>query len=151
MLTVAVDGQRVAFYLSDVTEVLPAAETAHLPHAPSVVRGLLNLRGEPLPVMDLRARLGLPTRPVDPDDHVVVCRIGGRAVGVWVDRADDVSSLDTDALVPMPEDAARHVAGAAMLEDGVLLVTDVESFLDAEETVLLDQALAAATEVGARA
>lgn len=146
-----VHDQRVAFYLSDVEEVLPAAETAHLPHAPDVIRGLLNVRGAQLPVLDLRARLGLPSRPADPDDHVVVSRVGQRSVGIWVDRADEVRRLDLTDLAPLAAHAsARHVAGAAMLDDGVLLVSDVETFLDAYESDLLEQALAAANEVGAR-
>jgi purine-binding chemotaxis protein CheW len=151
ILTVHVDDQQVAFHLSDVAEVLPAAATAHLPHAPDVIRGLLNLRGRQLPVIDLRARLGLPSRPADPDDHVVVSRVGQRGIGIWVDRAVEVRRLDLTDLAPLAAHATgRHVCGAAMLDDGVLLVSDVETFLDAQESDLLDRALAAANEVGAR-
>lgn len=144
VLTARVDGQHVAFPLAHVHEVLPAAETTRLTHAPTVVLGLLNLRGAPLPVLDLRARLGLPRSEPDPADHVLVCRVGDRTVGVWVDRAQDVTTVDPSALADLPPDApSRHLAGVALLDDDLLLVTDVDSFLSVDEMTLLDQALAA--------
>lgn len=143
VLTARVDGQRVAFPLRHVHEVLPAAETTRLAHAPAVVRGVLNLRGEPLPVLDLRTRLGLPGRDAELDDHVLVCRVRDRRVGVWVDRAQDVDTLCGSSLAPLPADSpTRHLAGVALLDDGLLLVSDVDSFLSADEVVGLDAALA---------
>lgn len=143
VLTAEVGGQRVGFPLVSVHEVLPAMETTGLANAPEVIRGVVNLRGEPLPVLDLRARLGLPTRPADPDDHVLVCQLRGRRVGVWVDRALDVDASPGQALVPLPEDApSRHAAGAVLLEDGLLLVVDVDSFLSVDEVTRLSRALA---------
>ncbi len=143
VLEVSLDDQRVAFDLYDVLEVLPAVDVTPLPDAPAVVRGLLNLRGEPLPVLDLRARLGFTPRPAGVDDHVLVCLAGGRRVGVWVDRAEGVRVLDaddvTDGFDGLP---ARYVSGAAMVESGVLLVTDLETFLSLEEAEALDLALA---------
>lgn len=143
VLEVALDEHRVAFDLDDVFEVLPAVEVTPLPDAPAVVRGLLNLRGEPLPVLDLRARLGLTEKPADPDDHVLVCLVAGRRLGVWVDRAEGVRALDagdvTDGFDSVP---TRYVAGAAMVDGGVLLVTDLEAFLTLEEAEALDLALA---------
>lgn len=148
VLVASVDAQQVAFHLTDVDEVLPAAEAAPLPHAPEVIRGLLNLRGEPLPLLDLRTRLGLPGREAHPDDHVLVCRVAGRRIGVWVDRADDVRRLEDGEVRSVPDSTARHFAGAAMVEDGVLLVSDVASFLSLEEAADLEQALVPLSEAG---
>lgn len=142
VICVLLNGCRLGFLLPDVREVLPAMESTPLPHAPGVVHGLAIVRGEPLPVLDLRARLGMSTRPLHPDDHVVVCRVGGRDVGVWVDRADDIVSVDAGDIASLPATAPnRHVKGAVMLDDGLLLVTDVESFLDVNEAVQLEAAL----------
>lgn len=148
VLVVTLGDVRVAFRLEDVHEVLPAAEAAALADAPPVVKGLLNLRGDLLPILDLRVRIGLPTCPADPENHVLVCRVGGRAVGVWVDRAEDVREIDGADIAPLDgPDTGRHFEGAAMVADGVLLVSDVESFLSAGETQRLEEALAGRAEV----
>lgn len=147
VLCVRLDGRRLGFRLKDVREVLPVADTTPLPHAPDVLLGLLNLRGQPVPVLDLRARLGLPLRSLHPDDHVVLCQVGERDVGVWVDRADDILHLDPEDVVPVRDAGPhRHVKGAVMLSDGLMLVTDVDSFLDARESAQLESALAAMTQ-----
>lgn len=146
VVCVRLDDRRLGFALQDVREVLPAAEATALPHAPEVVLGLVNLRGEPLPVLDLRARLGLPVRSLHPGDHVLVCSVGTRGVGVWVDHADDILHVDAADVVPL-DDAAPHlyVNGAVMLDDGLMLITDVDTFLDARESAQLESAVAATT------
>lgn len=143
VLVLAVDGETVALPLDDVIEVLPAAAPEPLPTAPAVVTGLINLRGAPLPVLDLRTRLGLPRRDPDPDDHVVVCRVGARHIGLWVDRALRVDRLGRDSVAAIGDLAkASHVSGAILLTDGMLVVYDVHSFLDTEEALGLDEAMA---------
>lgn len=142
VLVVSVSDRLVAFPLGDVEEVLPAAAVTELAHAPAVVRGLLNLRGAPLPVIDLRTRLGLGSRAAHPDDHVLVCRTVDRTLGVWVDRADAVRQLEATTVAPLDERTpAPHFAGAAMVEDGVLLVSDVDLFLSPDEASELEEAV----------
>lgn len=134
--------ERLGFALDDVVEVLPAMTATTLPHAPAVIAGIVNLRGTPMALIDLRGRLGLSPKAIDPDDHVVVCRVRGRQVGILVDRALSVASIDTDDLVAATEVAAsRHVDGVALGVDGMVFVYDVQSFLDADEALLLDTAM----------
>ena len=143
VLIASLDGERIAFPLDDVVEVLPAMASIPLPKAPSVIRGLINLRGTPLPLLDLRVRLGHRPRTPDPADHVVVCRIADRSVGIWLDNATAVDTIATSDMVPITEVAeSRHVDGVALLGDGMLLVYDVRSFLAADEALSLDVAIA---------
>lgn len=143
VLLVSLGDARLALPLLAVVEVLPGLALSPLPKAPAVVAGVANLRGEPLPVVDLRARLGRPTRAMHPDDHVVVCLVGSRRVGIWVDQASDLDRVDADSLVSVDRVAeAGHVQGLAALPDGLLVVCDVRSFLDADEALALDSALA---------
>lgn len=136
------DDERLALPLESVLEILPAMAFTSLPTAPEVVRGVINLRGEPLPLVDLRTRLGSEPRPPRPHDHVVVCRVGDRAVGMWLDHAEGMVEVDTAGMVPVTDVArARHVEGVALLPDGMLLVCDVRSFLSADEALSLDAAL----------
>lgn len=143
VLAVSLGSQTVAFPLEDVTEVLPAMAVTPLPAAPRVVVGVINLRGNPLPILDLRRRLGLPRREADPEHHVVVCRVGERQVGIWVDKAAGVRRLGEDEIVAIDETVeAPHVTGTLMLENEVLLVYDVQSFLGADEALRLEDAIA---------
>lgn len=131
-----------AIPVEDVLEILPAMAFTPLPDAPAVVRGVANLRGTAVPLLDLRVRLGLPVTPPDPQHHIIITTIGSRTVGVWVDRAESLMELDQHTMVPVTEVAAAdHVEGVVLLPDGVLLVRDVASFLSADEALLLDRAL----------
>jgi purine-binding chemotaxis protein CheW len=148
VVLVSLDHQRLALPLESVLEVLPAMAHTPLPTAPDVVLGVVNLRGAPLPLLDLRTRLGGRPRPPRPDDHVVVCQVGSRNVGVWLDHVEGTDELDTQGMVPVSEVAdARHVQGVALLPDGTVLVCDVRSFLSADEALRLDDALASSTVV----
>lgn len=143
VLVVRLDDTRLALPLEDVVEILPAMAVSPLPNTPAVIAGVVNRRGGPLPLIDLRTRLGLGARPADPGDHVVVCQVGSRTVGVWLDRAVELAEVDTGDLVPVTEiGAASHLEGVAMLTCGLLLVCDVRSFLAADEALALDAALA---------
>jgi purine-binding chemotaxis protein CheW len=142
VLLTSLDDVRLGFPLEDVVEVLPAMASSPLPHAPVVIAGVVDLRGRPLPLLDLRARLGRDRAEPDPDDHVVVCRIRDRHVGIWVDRALEVTSIGTAHLVAVSEVAqASHVDGVALGPDGMFFVYDVQSFLDGDEALTLEAAM----------
>ena len=146
VLIVHVAGHRVGLPLADVVEVLPAVTLTVLPDAPPVIRGVVNLRGAPLPVLSLRERLGLDQIEPAAEHHLVVCAVAGRSIGVWVDSANAVAPVDRGSLRPATElAAARHLAGVALRPDGLILVYDVRSFLDADDALRIEAALTATT------
>ncbi|HEY9469023.1 MAG TPA: chemotaxis protein CheW [Propionibacteriaceae bacterium] len=145
VLVVHVGDVRCGFVLDEVVEVLPALATTALPGAPETVSGVIDLRGALVPVLDLRRRLGLPTRPPDCEDHVVVCDVRPRRVGIWVDRAEDVVTVASRDLVPVDDVAqAKYLPGVTRRDDGLMLVYDVRSFLAADEALRLDSAVTSA-------
>jgi purine-binding chemotaxis protein CheW len=145
ILVVHVATVRCGFVLDDVIEVLPAVTIAALPGAPDVIGGVIDLRGALVPVLDLRRRLGLPVRARKLDDHVVVCDVGRRRVGIWVDRAEDVLAVAGGDLVPVDGVAqASFLPGVTRRDDGLMLVYDVRSFLAADEALRLDTAVGTA-------
>lgn len=144
VLLVTLDDLRLALPLDAVVEVLPALAYTPLPTAPPVVVGVANLRGEPLPILDLRIRLAGEPRDPHPDHHVVVCRVADRSVGVWLDHVTGLEEIAADDLVETSKVArAEHVEGVGLLPDGTVLVCDVASFLSADEALGLEAALAA--------
>jgi purine-binding chemotaxis protein CheW len=150
ILVFEVAGQRHGLPAADVQELLRAVSIVPLPQAPPVVEGIINLRGRVVPVLDVRGRFRLPARPVEPSDHFVVARSGGRLVALRVDRAVDLVSLDAadveDARGAVP--GARYVAKVARLPDGLVLVHDLDTFLSHAESEALDGAAATADSGG---
>jgi len=128
----------------DVVEVLAAVACVPLPKAPAIVEGIIDVRGRLVPVLDVRARFRRPPKPVELSDHLVVARAGPRVVALRVDEAHglvglappDVRSLSD--VVP----GAGHVAGVACLEDGLVLIHDLATFLTEAESEEIDGALA---------
>lgn len=146
VLTFELAGERCALAAEDVREVVRAALPAHLPKAPDVVVGVLDLRGELVPLLDIRRRFGLPSRPLAPEDHIVIVRVGHRVVAFAVERALDLTRV-AHADIQAAADVAsglEHVAGIARLEDGLLVIYDLRAFLSADEALMLDHALAEA-------
>lgn len=139
LLVVEVAGHRCGLPLDAVVEVHPAVLLVPLPDAPEVVLGLVNRRGQALPVLDLRRRLGLPVRPTQLDDRLVVLRLPDRAVALQVDAAADVLTV-TEVDEAVVAQASRS-GGAAVLADGLLVVLDLTAFLSGDEEVALDAAL----------
>lgn len=143
LLVVEASGHPCGLPIEAVVEIHPAVQLSALPDAPSVVVGLVNRRGTAVPVLSLRRRLALPARALHADDHLVVLQLADRQVGLLVDAAVEVVSVpaaDVDAAATAD---ATHTRGAAALEEGLLVVVDLATFLSPTESQALDQSLAA--------
>jgi purine-binding chemotaxis protein CheW len=143
LLTFALGDQRFALPSSAVTEIVRLVAAARLPGAPDIVEGVVNLRGRLVPVLDVRARFGVPPAEPDPDQHLIVARAGLRLVALRVDRALELVSVAADAIEPTARVApgVPLVKGCARLADGVLVIHDLERFLSLDAGVRLDAAL----------
>jgi purine-binding chemotaxis protein CheW len=126
---------RLGLPVGAVQEVVRAVSIALLPKAPPVVEGAINLRGAIVPVLDLRRRFELPPRRLSPDQHFVIARTLRRLVALRVDRARELVHVPAAAIVPTPMaiPGAEHVAGVAALEDGLLVIYDLDTFLSLDE------------------
>ena len=144
VLLFLLEGHRYALPMEDVRELVRAVRLTPLPRAPAVVEGLLNLRGELLPVLDMRRRFRLPARPLSSSDHLVVARAGHRSVALRVDRAEGLLSLEEGQLDASPRElpGVGYVAGALKLTDGLVLLHDLRTFLSEAESLELEEALA---------
>lgn len=143
LLRVAVAGRHLALPLDGVLQIHAAVQVAPLPGAPACVAGLVNRHGRPLPVLDLRRRLGLPAEPVRASDHLVVLQLPAQEVGVLVEQAVDVLEVLAasvhEAAAVTPEAVLGR--GVAVLPDGLLVVLDLAALLSAEESELVDEAM----------
>ena len=145
ILVFEVGGQRYGLPTVDVRELVRAVTITPLPNAPAVIEGVVNVRGRVLPVLDVRARFRLPAKALDPSDHFIVASAGPRGVILRVDRATHLALIE-EASVQPPETlgpGATYVAGVAKLEDGLVLIHDLATFLSAAEASSLEEALRA--------
>ena len=148
LLTFELDSQLHAFRAEHVVQVVQMVEISPLPGAPAVIEGIVNVRGSIVPVFDLRTRLGLPARAIDPAQHLVILASGKRASAVRVDSVEDFVSIDDEDIAVSIADAGiggaapRHVAGIAATTDGTTIIYDLAAFLSQSEARTLDDALA---------
>jgi purine-binding chemotaxis protein CheW len=132
--TFSVDDRYVGIPVDRVQEVLLAQPLTPVPLAHEHISGLLNLRGQIVTAIDLRARLGLPAREDDePTANVIVTTDGG-PLSLVVDRLGDVVPVDDAWFEPPPDtlaaETARSIKGAFKLDDALLLDLDLDEALD---------------------
>jgi len=119
-----------------------------LPGAPAVVEGVVDVHGTIVPVFDLRARAGLPSRAVDPSQHLVLLRGIDRTVAVRVDDASDFVEVPDANITEMAGLAGsgvgaglQHIRGVASTLDGTVVIHDLRDFLSLSESAALETAL----------
>lgn len=137
------DDRRYALPLDVVERIIPAVELTPLPKAPEIVLGLINIRGRIVPVFNIRRRFRLPDRETELTDHFIIAHTSKRTVALPADSASGVIQVfegeKTEVTDILP--ALDYVKGVVKLEDGLLLIHDLESFLSLEEETALDEAL----------
>ncbi|MEX2495460.1 MAG: chemotaxis protein CheW [Woeseia sp.] len=137
------DLQRFGLPLHSTREFLRAVSIVSLPKAPEVIEGIIDVRGEVLPVLDIRKRFGLPEKPLHPRDHFVVGIAGHRNVALRVDRLNGLYDIPKTAITDSSAISSRveHISGVARLADGLILIHDLDTFLSRSESADLDRAL----------
>ncbi len=138
LLVVSLDGTALALPASEVTEVIRAVAITRVPGCPLAVEGVVNVRGEVLPVYDLRPRFGLAPKAVHPDEHLVVVSVAARGSAVVrVSRADQLRELEPALVAAAATSTDPVIRGLARLPDGLLFICDLGAFLsdlEAEQT-----------------
>lgn len=130
-----IDQQLYGLPFSCVREVLRAFSFSPLPNAPPIVEGLLNVRGELMPLLNLRKRLGFPEKPLSLTDHFLIARDQNRWVALRVDRVVKLAAWPTLKAA----DAGRFVSQSELIsavaatQEGLLLIQDLTKFLTPTE------------------
>lgn len=130
LVTFTLDERLYGVEVSWVQEVLRGLPRTRIPLAPPAMAGLINLRGQVLPAVDLRVQLGLPARVGDDEPMLVVVRVGGEPLALLVDSIGAVVDVEQDQFEPPPDTLAgpvrEIVVGAYKLPDRLLLSLDVD-------------------------
>lgn len=140
-LTFRLDQELFAVDISVVHEVLAFKTLTRIPHTPENVRGVINLRGNVVPVVDVRLKLGLGRTEQTADTCVVIAEAGAsdqrRVFGALVDSVQEVVDLPPEVVAPPPElgkqTGADVVRGLAKRSDQLIMIVDLERVFTVEE------------------
>jgi len=147
IISFSVGAEEYGLELLRVKEVIRVREITRLPKAPSFVKGIINLRGDVIPIIDLRDKFGLKSGRDTQQTRVIVVEVDGRLVGLVVDSASQVVRIPPDQIGPMPpvpgQFAQDLVTGVAKLEDRLVVLLNPDAILTAEEKTALSSVDAA--------
>ena len=143
LIVFSLDQYRFALPLAVVRRVVRAAEVTPIPHAPNTVSGVVDVQGEVIPVLDVRGRMGLARRAIGLADEFLIAQMRGRTIALVVDHTDGLAAGGEMLPVGAGPDAAwfEQFQGIAQLEDGLVLIQDLEKFLSSAEALALERAL----------
>ena len=124
-----------------VKEVIRIREITRLPKAPSFVKGIINLRGDVIPIIDLRDRFGLEHKEYTTMTRVIVVDVNGKLVGMVVDAASQVVRIPADQIEPPPPIAGglsvEYIRGVGKLDERLIILLQIDRILSTEEKVEL--------------
>lgn len=130
-----------------VREIIKLLEITSIPKTPGYIKGVINLRGKIIPIMDLRLKFGLEEKEYNERTCIVVVEITlnetKKLMGLIVDNVSEVVNLATDQIEPPPEYGYQnnqgYLIGVGKVKERVILLLDIEQILSREESVLLKE------------
>ncbi|MDR3198725.1 MAG: chemotaxis protein CheW [Planctomycetaceae bacterium] len=120
-----------------VTEIVGMQKITEVPDMPVFVKGVVNLRGQVIPVLDMRLRFNMEPRNYDERTCIIVVNIGGSQVGLVVDTVNEVRNIDNDQISPPPKtagaDSARYIQGMGKVGEEVIILLEGQRLLHENE------------------
>ena len=134
LLTFALDREEYAVPISQVREVIRVGDLTRVPEAPQHIRGVTNLRGRILPVVELRSRLGLaPLDTPGPRARIIVVETDGRILGLLVDSVSHVLKVTAGMVIDAPAEVTsaqgNYVTGVARIDSRLVILLDLDRAL----------------------
>jgi purine-binding chemotaxis protein CheW len=143
ILIFTLDDLSYALPLHSVAKVIHSVEIRPMPEAPEFISGIINIRGRIIPVANLRRRMGLSEHEIDPDDKLIIAFSGKREMGILVDSVGGIRNLKPGQLEEAGKSLplAEQIKGVADVDDGIVLIYDLDRFLSYDQERQLDMAL----------
>lgn len=132
-ISFAVGGNQYGVDIMAVREIKGWTDITHLPNQPEYIRGVLNLRGVIIPIIDLRCRFGQSRTETTPQHIMIIVQIDGRQVGLIGDRVIDIVSAESAAIHPVPRAtqgaSADFLSGLVNHDDTMIALIDLPQLL----------------------
>jgi len=140
-LTFSIGNETYGIEIKYVTEIIGIQPVTDVPEMPDYVRGIINLRGKIIPVMDVRIRFRKPFREYDDRTCIIVIEIREVSIGLIVDSVSEVLSIADEDIVPAPavgNSNNKYIKGIGKAGNDVKLLLDCEKLLNEDEVDLLE-------------
>lgn len=144
-LTFRLGAESYAIDILKVQEIRGWESPTAIANSPPFIKGVINLRGVIVPILDLRVKFRLAKAEYDDFTVVIILNVASRVVGVVVDSVSDVLALPAEAIRPTPEFSpatfdTHYITGLATVEEELLILLDIEKLMTSADMALVDAA-----------
>ena len=143
-LTFRLGEEEYAIDILKVQEIRGYEPPTAIAYAPPFIKGVINLRGIIVPIVDLRIKFGLGTVDYTPFTVVIILNVAKRVIGIVVDSVSDVTSLTASQIRQAPDFAAsfdtKYILGLATIDKRMLIITDIQRLMSSRDMELVDDA-----------
>ncbi|WP_026895159.1 chemotaxis protein CheW [Clostridiisalibacter paucivorans] len=123
--------------IMNVKEIGPYKESTKIPNSPSFIEGIINYRGEVIPIINLKKRFKLKEKEIDGNTRIIVINLGEKQIGFIVDEASQTARLSDEDIDPTPDIVAgidrRYITGVGKLDERLIILIDLEKVLTESE------------------
>ncbi|WP_298272456.1 chemotaxis protein CheW [Geobacter sp.] len=143
-LTFTLGSEEYGMDILKVQEIRGYDAVTRIANTPDFIKGVINLRGVIVPIVDMRIKFSVGTVEYGPFTVVIIINVLGRVVGMVVDGVSDVAALAPEQIRPAPELSSsldtRYLAGLATVDERMLILVDIETLMGSAEMQLVDLA-----------
>ena len=141
-LTFTLGNEEYAIEILKVQEIRGYDAVTHIVNAPSFIKGVVNLRGIIVPIVDMRIKFNLPNVDYNEFTVVIILNISGRVMGIVVDSVSDVITLSDEQIKPAPDFSAHmdtgYLIGLGTVNERMLILMDIEKLMSSREMGMID-------------
>lgn len=142
--------EHYALDIMSVKEIRGYESVTKIANAPPFIKGVINLRGDIVPIVDLRIKFDVGKATYDEFTIVIMLNVANRIVGIVVDGVSDVIRLTGDDIKPAPEFGvafdSQYLLGLAPIEDQMVILVNIESLISSDELGLVDKQISTSQE-----
>ncbi len=147
-LTFTLSEEHFALDVANVREILEFTSVTKVPQTPEFMRGVINLRGSVVPVMDMRLKFGMPITEKSVDTCVIVAEVSlegeTTVLGALVDSVQEVFELEPDQIEPAPRIGTKlrteFIRGMGKRDDQFIIILDIDKVFSSEELAIMNHA-----------
>jgi purine-binding chemotaxis protein CheW len=143
-LTFSLGSEEYGIDILKVQEIRGYESVTKIANAPAFIKGVVNLRGTIVPIVDMRIRFDLPQADYNQFTVVIILSVAGRTVGMVVDGVSDVMQLGADQVRPAPEFSGafdtEYITGLGTIGERMLILVDIEKLMSGADMALMNAA-----------
>jgi purine-binding chemotaxis protein CheW len=141
-LTFTLGKEEYGIEILKVQEIRGYEAVTRIANAPEFIKGVVNLRGTIVPIVDMRIKFNVGTPTYDTFTVVIVLNIGGHTIGMVVDSVSDVIQLSGEQIRPAPDFSStfdtKYITGLGTIDERMLILVDIEKLMSGQDMALIE-------------